>query len=94
LDRAGAGRGGRRDVSGFGRGPGVGGRSRQCFGTESQDSDAAAFLLKLVDDLADRGDARAARYWALLAIINGWPPFPDQRPGAQWLIDALRSSAR
>jgi hypothetical protein len=47
-----------------------------------------------VDDLADGGDARAARYWALLAIINGWPPFPDQRPGAQWLIDALRSSAR
>jgi DNA-binding transcriptional MerR regulator len=61
---------------------------------EGQDGDAAAFRLKLADDLADGGDARAARYWGLLGIINDWPPFPDQRPGAQWLIDALRSSAR
>jgi len=35
-------------------------------------------------------DARAERYWQLLAIINGWPPVPATVPAWEWLIAALR----
>lgn len=37
-------------------------------------------------------DARAERYWQLLAIINGWPPVPTTVPAWEWLIRALRES--
>jgi len=36
-------------------------------------------------------DARAERYWQLLAIINGWPPIPSRVPAMEWLIAALRA---
>ena len=36
-------------------------------------------------------DARAERYWQLMAIINGWPQWPAQVPVAEWLAAALRA---
>jgi hypothetical protein len=47
--------------------------------------------LALADRLAVGTDARAERYWQLLAIINGWPPVPATVPAWEWLIAALRS---
>ncbi len=38
-------------------------------------------------------DARVARYWALVGIINGWPPQPDVLPAWEWFITALRAHA-
>jgi DNA-binding transcriptional MerR regulator len=37
-------------------------------------------------------DARAERYWQLMATINGWPQFPAQVPRAEWLSAALRAT--
>jgi DNA-binding transcriptional MerR regulator len=36
-------------------------------------------------------DARAERYWQLLGIINGWPPFQAHVPAFEWMIAALRA---
>jgi len=36
-------------------------------------------------------DARAERYWQLMATINGWPQFPAQVPRAEWMAAALRA---
>ncbi|HVW42934.1 MAG TPA: MerR family transcriptional regulator [Amycolatopsis sp.] len=47
--------------------------------------------LALADEIASGTDARADRYWRLLAIMNGWQPFPDQIPAAEWIIAALRA---
>lgn len=43
------------------------------------------------DQLASGTDARAERYWQLMATINGWPQWPAQVPAAEWLIAALRA---
>ena len=45
----------------------------------------------LADRLAIGTDARAERYWQLLATINGWPPVPTTVPAWEWLIAALRA---
>jgi DNA-binding transcriptional MerR regulator len=45
------------------------------------------------DELATSTDARAERYWQLMATINGWPQWPAQVPAAEWLIAALRALA-
>jgi DNA-binding transcriptional MerR regulator len=45
----------------------------------------------LADRLATGTDARAERYWQLLAVINGWPPVPTTVPAWEWLIAALRA---
>ncbi|HLK77866.1 MAG TPA: MerR family transcriptional regulator [Streptosporangiaceae bacterium] len=37
-------------------------------------------------------DARVERYWQLLGILNGQPPFPPTVPAFEWLIAALRAS--
>lgn len=38
-------------------------------------------------------DARAERYWQLMATINGWPQWPAQVPNAEWLAAALRAGS-
>lgn len=38
-------------------------------------------------------DRRVARYWALVAIVNGWPPAPDTIPAWEWFAAALRAHA-
>jgi DNA-binding transcriptional MerR regulator len=45
----------------------------------------------LADRLAVGTDARAERYWQLLATINGWPPIPATVPAWEWFIAALRA---
>jgi DNA-binding transcriptional MerR regulator len=47
--------------------------------------------LALAERLATGTDARAERYWQLLAIINGWPPVPTTVPAWEWFIAALRA---
>jgi DNA-binding transcriptional MerR regulator len=44
------------------------------------------------DQVASGTDARAERYWQLMAVINGWPPMPAQVPSAEWLVAALRAA--
>ena len=46
---------------------------------------------QLADGIAASTDARAERYWQLLAIINGWPPVPTMVPAWEWFIAALRA---
>jgi DNA-binding transcriptional MerR regulator len=46
----------------------------------------------LADRIAVGTDARAERYWQLLAIVNGWPPVPATVPSWEWFIAALRAS--
>jgi DNA-binding transcriptional MerR regulator len=43
------------------------------------------------DRIATGTDARAERYWQLMAVINGWPQWPSQVPAAEWMIAALRA---
>jgi DNA-binding transcriptional MerR regulator len=59
------------------------------FGTDPADRTARAAL---ADRLAQGTDARAERYWQLLAVINGWPPVPTTVPAWEWLIAALRQT--
>jgi DNA-binding transcriptional MerR regulator len=48
---------------------------------------------KAADQIAVGTDARAERYWQLMATINGCAPVPAQVPRAEWLIAALRAAA-
>ena len=45
----------------------------------------------LLEQLEAGTDARAERYWQLLGIINGWPPFQTHVPAFEWMIAALRA---
>jgi hypothetical protein len=46
---------------------------------------------ELLAELEAGTNPRAERYWQLLGIINGWPPFPAHVPAFEWLIAALRA---
>ena len=48
----------------------------------------------LLTQLETFTDARVERYWQLLAVLNGQPPFPPAVPAYQWLIAALRAAGR
>lgn len=45
----------------------------------------------VADRIAWGIDTRAERYWQLLAIMNGWTPFPTRTPAVEWLVAALRA---
>jgi hypothetical protein len=45
----------------------------------------------LLAQLETGTDVRAERYWQLVGIINGWPPFPAHVPAFEWTITALRA---
>ncbi len=49
---------------------------------------------RLLASLRAGTDARAERYWRLLATINGWPGWPDQVPAFEWMIAALEAEGR
>lgn len=55
-----------------------------------QDAQSPSFRRELADRFAASGDARAERYWQLLATINGWPPVPTTQPAVGFMIAALR----
>jgi len=46
---------------------------------------------KLIEQLETFTDARIERYWQLMGIINGRPPFPPAVPQFDWMIRALRA---
>ncbi|TLW93909.1 MerR family transcriptional regulator [Saccharomonospora piscinae] len=62
-------------------------------GSEPGESDGPALRHSLADRIGRGADARAERYWQLLATINGWPPIPARVPAALWIVEALRASA-
>jgi DNA-binding transcriptional MerR regulator len=37
-------------------------------------------------------DPRPDRYWQLMGIINGWPPFAPATPAFGWFASALRAA--
>jgi hypothetical protein len=45
----------------------------------------------LADQLERFTDARVDRYWALFAVINGWPAWPSQIPAFEWFVAGLRA---
>jgi hypothetical protein len=63
------------------------------FAGPQEDPGDPAWRAALADRLATGTDARAERYWQLLATINGWPPVPTRVPAWEWTIAALRASA-
>ena len=46
---------------------------------------------RLLEGLETFTDARVERYWQLMGIINGRPPFAPMVPAFQWVIEALRA---
>jgi DNA-binding transcriptional MerR regulator len=50
------------------------------------------YRAELLEQLELAHEPRAARYWQLLAVINGWPPIPSTMPAWGWLTEALRAS--
>jgi DNA-binding transcriptional MerR regulator len=61
------------------------------FANPHDDPTDPAWRRALADRIATGADARAERYWQLLAIVNGWPPVPTTVPAWEWLIAALRA---
>ncbi|KAA2256728.1 MerR family transcriptional regulator [Solihabitans fulvus] len=45
----------------------------------------------LADRLDTFTDRRVERYWELMGVLNGRPPFPPRVPAFEWLIAALRA---
>jgi hypothetical protein len=60
------------------------------YGPDAPATDWSA-AAALAERFAAGTDARAERYWQLLALINGWPPVPTTVPAWEWLIAALRA---
>jgi DNA-binding transcriptional MerR regulator len=54
-------------------------------------ADAPDRRTALADRLATFTDARVERYWQLLGVLNGWPPFEPAVPAVEWWIAALRA---
>jgi DNA-binding transcriptional MerR regulator len=52
--------------------------------------DGADYRREVLSQLEVSTDPRPERYWQLMAVINGWPPFAPQTPNYVWLRDALR----
>jgi DNA-binding transcriptional MerR regulator len=64
------------------------------LGAEPGRADTPELRRAIADRIASGTDRRAERYWQLLAVINGWPPVPTRVPAAEWIVAALRASAK
>ena len=84
------------------------GREALAAGVAPGSPAAEALVAELLDDgrpaapdrravlagrLAAFTDARVERYWQLLGVLNGWPPFEPAVPAVQWWIGALRAAS-
>lgn len=49
---------------------------------------------ELTSTIATFTDRRVERYWELLGVLNGWPPFPSRVPLYEWFVEALSPSGR
>jgi DNA-binding transcriptional MerR regulator len=47
--------------------------------------------IRLREQLETFVDARVERYWQLMGILNGHPPFPPMVPAMDWLLRALQA---
>jgi hypothetical protein len=47
--------------------------------------------IRLADQLETLTDRRVERYWELMGVLNGRPPFPPKVPAFEWVIAALRA---
>lgn len=61
------------------------------FAGSPEEAADPAFRAKMLENVVSGTDERAERYWQLLAVINGWPPFPTAVPSWRWLEAALRA---
>jgi DNA-binding transcriptional MerR regulator len=52
----------------------------------------AAERSRVLTQLETFTDTRFERYWQLLGVLNGQPPFPPAVPAFEWLIAALRAA--
>lgn len=66
------------------------GRYAETFG-RPDDGELRGWILERLK-VAD--DSRVARYWQLVAVVNGWPPPPELGPVFAWFTRALRESLR
>ncbi|MEV4757905.1 MerR family transcriptional regulator [Micromonospora sp. NPDC049559] len=48
---------------------------------------------RLADQVETFTDRRVERYWQLVGVLNGRPPFPSQVPVFEWFVAALRAHA-
>lgn len=62
-------------------------RYAETFRTE----DSPQYRRDVLRRVETANDPRAARYWALLGKINGWPAQPDMTPVFAWFVAALRA---
>ena len=46
---------------------------------------------QLIDQTETFTDERVERYWQLVGVLNGRPPFPPRVPAFRWLTAALRA---
>ncbi|MCM0677444.1 MerR family transcriptional regulator [Micromonospora phytophila] len=80
-------------------------RAALAAGIAPDSAEARAVLDELVDPalspdervaLAERiatfTDRRVERYWQLIGVLNGQPPFPPTVPAVEWLVAALRAA--
>ncbi|MBB6171562.1 DNA-binding transcriptional MerR regulator [Nocardiopsis mwathae] len=55
-------------------------------------TDTPARRAEIAEEMSVFSDARVERYWRLLGVINGMPPFEPRVPAWEWLIAALRAT--
>lgn len=61
------------------------------FAASTDRTDDEAYRRELLAQMELANDPRPERYWQLMAIINGWPPFPATTPAWAWTARALRA---
>jgi DNA-binding transcriptional MerR regulator len=64
------------------------------FAASTDRTDGEAYRRELLAQMELANDPRPERYWQLMAIINGWPPFPATTPAWAWTARALRARLR
>ncbi|MEV7227866.1 MULTISPECIES: MerR family transcriptional regulator [Polymorphospora] len=52
-------------------------------------TDDPAYRRELLDAWELGADPRPAHYWQLMAVVNGWPPYPEVSPVWAWVYRAL-----
>ncbi|HVV12338.1 MerR family transcriptional regulator [Amycolatopsis sp.] len=63
----------------------------QKLASEVERSGVGLTRQELADRIERHNDARAERYWQLLAIMNGWPPIPSRSAAMAYIVAALRA---
>jgi DNA-binding transcriptional MerR regulator len=70
---------------------GVDPASREAAGILDRIVAGRAGRAQVAEQLATFADGRVDRYWHLVGVINGWPPFPSAFKSYEWVIEALRA---